>query len=189
MLRRPGPPLFALLRQQRVLPPAERRTSATDMPNSPRTSGLSREWVVVAGWVTRLFGSRVFDHRGKPDEVLKRVAESERLGRENSLPFLTEVMVPIFSGITLIRRGQLAEGTTSLATGLGFWEQAGGKCYSPYVKSILASGMAQLGDFAAVLHPIQAMPGSCATRAALARPAICSHPIMTGSPKASRRRT
>jgi hypothetical protein len=142
------------------------------MPNSPRT------FVGLAAMV----------EHARPEEP-RHPSGDERLGRENSLPFLTEVMVPIFSGITLIRRGQLAEGTTSLATGLGFWEQAGGKCYSPYVKSILASGMAQLGDFAAVLHPIQAMPGSCATRAALARPAICSHPIMTGSPKASRRRT
>ena len=40
-------------------------------------------------------GADVFDHLGEPDELLKRAEEAERLGRENSLPVLDGVLVPI----------------------------------------------------------------------------------------------
>ena len=64
----------------------------------------------------------VFDHLGEPEEQLKRVEEAERVGRENSLPFMTEVLAPINSGIALIRKGQFTEGIASLKAGLAIWE-------------------------------------------------------------------
>jgi len=63
-------------------------------------------------------GAEVFDHQREPNELLKCVAEADRVGRENSLPFVTECMVLIHSGTALIRRGQAAEGVASLARGL-----------------------------------------------------------------------
>ena len=42
--------------------PADKRTNQSPMPSSARASGLRRECVVVAGWVTRLFESpRLFE--------------------------------------------------------------------------------------------------------------------------------
>ena len=42
------------------------------------------------GWALTT-GIHVLDYLREPDEVLKRVEESDRVGRENSLPFLDGV--------------------------------------------------------------------------------------------------
>ena len=97
-------------------------------------------------------GSRVFDHRGEPDEALKRLDECERIARENSLPFLTQTIVWNFSGLALIRKGRLAEGIASLERGLAVW--GGGSVHVPYLKSVLAEGMALLGDLDGALREI-----------------------------------
>ena len=96
-------------------------------------------------------GSEIFDLLGEPDEMLKRVAEADRVGRENSLPFVTDCLVDTWSGMGLIRRGQVAEGIASLERGLAVWEKGGGRVCSPYLKSVLAEGMAQAGDLAGAL--------------------------------------
>jgi class 3 adenylate cyclase/tetratricopeptide (TPR) repeat protein len=102
------------------------------------------------GWVLTI-GAEVYDHLREPDEVLKRSEEGDRVGRENSLLFLTECMVPNHSGIALIRKGRVAEGMALLGRGLAVWEGGGGRVNSPYGKSALAEGMAQLGDLAGAL--------------------------------------
>jgi predicted ATPase len=91
-------------------------------------------------------GAQVFDYLGEPEELLKRIEEADRVGRENSLPVLTELFVPTYSGVALIRQGQSAEGVPLLERGLAVWEGAGGRAGSPYWKSVLAEGFAQLGD-------------------------------------------
>jgi class 3 adenylate cyclase/predicted ATPase len=96
-------------------------------------------------------GAMVFDYLREPDEMLKRVEEADRVGRENSLPFVTECLVAFWSGIALIRKGQVAEGMASLERGIGVWEQSGGRVASPYFKSVLAKGMAKAGDLAGAL--------------------------------------
>jgi predicted ATPase len=73
------------------------------------------------------------------------------VARENSLPFLTESLVPICSGGALIRKGQVAEGIGSLKRGHAAWEAGGGRQGTPQAKSVLAEGMAQLGDHAGAL--------------------------------------
>jgi hypothetical protein len=102
------------------------------------------------GWVLS-FGGHVFDYIGEPDEWLKRIEEADRVGRENSLPLVTEHLVPAFSGIALIRKGEIAEGMASLARGLAVWEQSGGRLGSPCWKSVLTEGMARIGDLAGAL--------------------------------------
>jgi class 3 adenylate cyclase/tetratricopeptide (TPR) repeat protein len=96
-------------------------------------------------------GGRVFDHLGEPDEWLKRIEEADRVGRESSLPVATEIWVPGYSGIALIRKGRFAEGMPLLERGLAGWEQRGGRASIPYFKSVLAEGTAQLGDLAGAL--------------------------------------
>ena len=102
------------------------------------------------GWALTK-GAQVLDYLREPDELLKRVTEADRVGRENNLPFVTQCFVPLYSGIGLIRRGQVAEGTALLERGLSVWEQSGGRVASPGLKSVLAEGMAQAGDLAGAL--------------------------------------
>jgi class 3 adenylate cyclase/predicted ATPase len=102
------------------------------------------------GWALTI-GAEVFDFLHEPDELLKRVEEGDRVGRENSLPFLTEFLVSNFSGIALIRKGRVAEGMALLERGIAVWEEGSGRANSPYYKSVLAEGMAQAGDLAGAL--------------------------------------
>jgi ATP/maltotriose-dependent transcriptional regulator MalT len=99
-------------------------------------------------------GAQLFGYLSQPDEALKRAAEAEQLGRENSIPYLTEVLVPLTSGTALIRKGQFAEGVAALKAGLVASEQGGGRCSSPFAKSVLAERMAELGDLDGALDLI-----------------------------------
>jgi predicted ATPase len=105
------------------------------------------------GWALS-FGAQVLDYLGEPDEWLKRIEEGDRVGRENSLPAVTECLVPGASGPALIRKGQTVEGTALLERGIAFWEAAGGRTAIPYWKSVLAEGMTQLGDLDGALDLI-----------------------------------
>jgi hypothetical protein len=96
-------------------------------------------------------GGQVFDHLSEPDERLSRAAVAERLGRENSLLFVTESLAPYSSGIALIQKGQTAQGMALLERGLAFWEGVGGGIDSAYMKSVLAKCMGQLGDLGGAL--------------------------------------
>jgi predicted ATPase len=102
------------------------------------------------GWALTT-GGEVFGFLGVPGEWLKRVEEGDRVGRENSLPFVTECLVPNHSGIALIRKGQVAEGMAALERGIAAWEATGGRVNSPHFKSVLAEGMAQAGELAGAL--------------------------------------
>jgi predicted ATPase len=105
------------------------------------------------GWALST-GAWFFDYLREHEEHLNRAAEAERLGREHSLPFLTECLAPLSSGIALIRKGQTAEGMALLEKGIVVWEEGGGRLCTPCWRSILAEGMAQLGDLDGALHLI-----------------------------------
>ncbi|MBV9355482.1 MAG: hypothetical protein JO023_08120, partial [Chloroflexi bacterium] len=100
-------------------------------------------------------GANVFNYLGQPDEVLRHAEEAERVGRDNRLPFVTGFLVPIRSGVALIRRGQVSEGVALLKTGIASWEASGGRISLPYHKSVLAKGVAQLGDLDGALSLIE----------------------------------
>jgi predicted ATPase len=100
-------------------------------------------------------GAFVFDYLGKPDEVLKRADEAERLGRDNSVPPLTEVMVPMARGSALIRKGQFAEGIALLKSAYAVWEASGARNSIPRGKSLIAEGMAGLGDIDGALDVLE----------------------------------
>jgi predicted ATPase len=104
--------------------------------------------------ISLTFGAIVLAFIGEPDEMLKRADEVARLGRENSLPVLTEVLAPIHMGIALIRKGRSADGIAALKAGLAAREDSGGRLNSPYWKSVLAVGTAQLGDLDGALDLI-----------------------------------
>ena len=64
------------------------------------------------------------------------------------------MLAPISYGLALIREGKPAEGIATLGAGLAAWDATGGKVRSPYLKSVLAEGMALLGDLDGALHLI-----------------------------------
>jgi predicted ATPase len=99
------------------------------------------------------YGALVFEHVGESEELLKRVEEGERVARENSLPFVTEVLVRWQFGVALIRKGEFTAGVASLKAGLAIWENGGGRL-GLHLKSALAEGMAQLGDLDGALDLI-----------------------------------
>jgi predicted ATPase len=105
------------------------------------------------GWALTV-GGQVFDHLREPDERLNRAAEAERLGRENSLLFVTECLAPYASGIAMIQKGESVQGMDLLKRGLAVWEGGGGGIESAYMKSVLAEGMAQVGDLEGALDLI-----------------------------------
>jgi hypothetical protein len=82
------------------------------------------------GWALS-FGAQLFDFLREPDELLRRVEEADRVGRENRLPFVTEQLVPIRTGIASIRKGQVAEGMVLLERGIARLEKSGGRINSP----------------------------------------------------------
>jgi tetratricopeptide (TPR) repeat protein len=97
------------------------------------------------GWMLTS-GARFFDFLGKPDEQLNRAEEAQRLGRENSMPLIAEINAPRLSGVALIRMGQIADGMALLDRSIAGWEEVGGAIADPYYKSVLAEGLARLGD-------------------------------------------
>jgi tetratricopeptide (TPR) repeat protein len=103
-------------------------------------------------------GADVFDFRCEPEEMRKHNEESERLGRDNSLSFLWAAMVPIRYGICFIREGKAAEGIRPLKAVLteGKRNPDSYKLHSPYLKSVLAEGMAMVGNVDEALQLIEA---------------------------------
>ena len=77
-------------------------------------------------------GGLVFGYLEMPDEVLKRADEAERIGRDNSLPPLTEILAPMARGAALIRKGQFAEGTALLKAAFAVWEAGGARNGIPW---------------------------------------------------------
>jgi predicted ATPase len=105
------------------------------------------------GWALS-YSAYAFDHRCEPERVLERAGEADRLGRENSVPFIYQVLVPIFEGLARLRSGHLSESISSLRLAIENWSSVGGHIRLPYLKSALAEALALQGDLNAALHLI-----------------------------------
>jgi tetratricopeptide (TPR) repeat protein len=99
-------------------------------------------------------GAYAFDYRCEPERLLERIAEAERLEREQSVPFMNRVMVPQVEGLARLRSGQLREAISSLRRGLENWNTLGGRSRVPYLKSALAEALALQGNLDAALDMI-----------------------------------
>jgi predicted ATPase len=101
-------------------------------------------------------GADVFEYRGEPQAQQERIQASERLGHENSLTVLWQVMAPLRHGAALVRAGQVQDGVALLRAGLEIREAGGGHGGSnPYLKALLAEGMALGGDVPGALRLIE----------------------------------
>jgi class 3 adenylate cyclase/predicted ATPase len=92
------------------------------------------------------FGSLVWDYRGEPEPLLARAEEAERLGREHSLPFISEVVAQMFKGLAWLRGGRTAVGVTQLRNATEIWTAGGAWAVVPYLQAVIAEGMALSGD-------------------------------------------
>jgi class 3 adenylate cyclase/tetratricopeptide (TPR) repeat protein len=97
------------------------------------------------GWALT-WGTYVFDYRCEPDRLLARVHEADRIGREQSIPVLSKVLVPAGEGLAMLRKGQLPEAISLLARGIEGWRTTGGNLNLPYLKGALAEALSRQGD-------------------------------------------
>ena len=100
-------------------------------------------------------GSQVWDFACDPVQLLARVEEAERLGRAHSLPFISEVLSQIMKGIALIRAGRLAEGIPQLRDALERWITHGALLWMPYLRAVLAEGLALGGEIDGALKLLE----------------------------------
>jgi hypothetical protein len=91
-------------------------------------------------------GAAAFDLRREPEELRTRARECEQLGHENRMPVLWAILAPMSYGHALVHEGRATEGILLLQAGIAGWEEGGGKLVCPYLKSVVAQGMAHLGD-------------------------------------------
>ncbi len=98
------------------------------------------------------WGAYVFDYRCEPDRLLARVDEADRRGREQSIPLVYKVLVPIGRGLAMLRKGELSEAIAFLTLGIDGWRASGGNLNLPYLKSAMAEAMARQGDLAGGLR-------------------------------------
>ena len=106
------------------------------------------------GWALTV-GAQVFDYLREPDELLKRAEEAERAGSRKQPALPDGVLAP-----SLVRHCIDPEGPNRRRDGFAREgpRRLGGRAVvesgSPYWKSVLAEGMAQLGDLDGALDLI-----------------------------------
>jgi class 3 adenylate cyclase/predicted ATPase len=100
-------------------------------------------------------GAWPFAFRREPEELLKRLNEVEEIARQNSLPYFTNVELPLGFALALIHKGQIEEGIAKAKAGLSGFETAGSGVAVPYWKSVIAEGVAQCGDSDGALDLIE----------------------------------
>jgi hypothetical protein len=109
------------------------------------------------GFVLTL-GAWVFHYRREPEKQYARNEEVQRLARDAGLPFLSAVLAPYLStGISLAQQGRLSEGIEHMQRGIQFWEAAGAKTVTPYIRSRLGEAIALSGDVDGGLSHVDAM--------------------------------
>jgi len=98
------------------------------------------------------WGAYAFDYRCEPERLLERASEADRLGREQSVPFINQVQVPQIEGLARLRSGQLSESIALLRRAIENWNKLGGHVRIPYNKAALAEALALQGDLDGALH-------------------------------------
>jgi predicted ATPase len=110
-----------------------------------------------SGFVLTL-GAWVFHYRREPEKQYARNEEVQKLARDAGLPFISDILAPYLStGISLAQQGRLSEGIEHMQTGIRYWEAAGAKTVTPYIRSRLGEALALSGDVDGGLAHVDAM--------------------------------
>ncbi|MBN8247201.1 MAG: AAA family ATPase [Verrucomicrobia bacterium] len=96
-------------------------------------------------------GSQVHEFRGEPARLLECAAEGERVGREHSVPVMSEVLAEIAKGIAWLRAGQDQDSVAQLRKGLERIIQTGQMIWVPYLRALLAEALGRVGQPAEAL--------------------------------------
>jgi predicted ATPase len=103
------------------------------------------------------YGGWVFHYRGEPDKQYTRNEAAQKLGRDTGVPLHSEILAPLFMGMSLAQQGRLSEGIERMQTGLRLWEALGGRITTPYSQSLLGEALARDGDVDGGLSNVNAM--------------------------------
>ncbi len=106
------------------------------------------------GWALT-FGAYAFDYRGETQPLLARVQEADNLARDQSITFLSQVMVPYLTGLAKLRAGQATESIEHLRVAIASWNAVGGHLGIPYAKAALAEALGAQGDVDSALKLIE----------------------------------
>jgi class 3 adenylate cyclase len=106
------------------------------------------------GWVLAS-SSIVWACRRAPEQILVRTEEAERLGRAHDLPFVSDVLAQHWKGVAWLQAGRLAEGLPQLRGVIATWIAHGAEIAVPYLRAVLAEGLALSGDIAGGLRLIE----------------------------------
>jgi len=102
-------------------------------------------------------GGHVYDYRGEPEKQRTLADEAMQLGREHSMPFVSEILAPLMKGVSMVRSGQLDEATELMIASLELWDGSGARIWSPYTKSVMAEARALSGDLTTAIEIVDAM--------------------------------
>jgi len=91
-------------------------------------------------------GALVFHYRREPDSHYAGLEAAQKLGRETGLPFISEVIVPWYMGVSLAEQRRLPEAIERMQTAQGLWDAAGLSVFTPYMGSQLGEALALSGD-------------------------------------------
>lgn len=100
-------------------------------------------------------GAQSFEYRGEPDRALARVEEAERIGRESSIPFVSEVLAQMMRGMAYLRAGRWTESVNQIEYGIRMWHGHGANIWNPYARALQAEALTLSGDLDGGLALIQ----------------------------------
>ena len=91
-------------------------------------------------------GAYTFDYRCEPERLLERVNEADCLAHEQSIPFLSQAVIPMAEGIARLRSGRLSEAISLLVRTIQNRDRVGDRIIFPQQKAALAEALAIQGD-------------------------------------------
>jgi hypothetical protein len=87
-------------------------------------------------------GAQVFDFLNEPEELLRRTAEAERVGREHGVALLSEILAEISRGIIMLRAGRAHDAVAQLELSIARLMATGHRIWIWYLQALQAEALA-----------------------------------------------
>ncbi len=92
-------------------------------------------------------GSAVHAFRRDPAALRARTSEAARIAREQSIPFVHTVLVPLFESAALVEIGRWEEAVAQNRAGMARWHATGGRLIGPHHLAVIADAQLRMGRF------------------------------------------